>query len=55
MRTWWRWKLVDRPDDPASYARKVLVNRRRSLLRRAAVEVRWLARFAAPGGASVAR
>ena len=33
VRTWWRWKLVDRPDDPASYARKVLVNRRRSLLR----------------------
>ena len=44
VRTWWRWKLVHRPDDPASYARKVLVNRRRSLLRRAAVEARWLAR-----------
>ena len=37
VRTWWRWKLVHRPDDPASYARKVL-------LRRAAVEARWLAR-----------
>jgi RNA polymerase sigma-70 factor (ECF subfamily) len=44
VRTWWRWKLVGRPDDPASYARQVLVNRRRSLLRRAAVEARWLAR-----------
>ena len=44
VRTWWRWKLVRRPEDPASYARKVLVNRRRSLLRRAAVEARWLAR-----------
>jgi RNA polymerase sigma-70 factor (ECF subfamily) len=43
-RTWWRWKLVRRPDDPGSYARQVLVNRRRSLLRRAAVEARWLAR-----------
>jgi RNA polymerase sigma factor (sigma-70 family) len=44
VRTWWRWKLVRRPDDPASYARKVLVNRRRSLLRRAGVEARYLAR-----------
>ena len=35
VRTWWRWKLVRRPDDPGSYARQVLVNRRRSLLRRA--------------------
>jgi RNA polymerase sigma-70 factor (sigma-E family) len=44
VRTWWRWKLVRRPDDPASYARRVLVNRHRSLLRRAAVEARSLAR-----------
>jgi RNA polymerase sigma-70 factor (ECF subfamily) len=44
VRTWWRWKLVRRPDDPDRYARQVLVNRRRSLLRRAAVEARWLAR-----------
>ena len=44
VRTWWRWRLVRRPDDPGSYARRVLVNRRRSLLRRAAVEARWLAR-----------
>lgn len=42
-RTWWRW-AVRRPNDPAAYARKVLVNRRRSLLRRAAVEARFLAR-----------
>jgi hypothetical protein len=33
-RTWWCW-AVHRPDDPTAYARKVLVNRRRSLLRRA--------------------
>ena len=33
VRTWWRWAL-HRPDDPAAYARKVLVNRHRSLLRR---------------------
>jgi RNA polymerase sigma-70 factor, ECF subfamily len=44
VRTWWRWKLVRRPDDPSSYARRVLVNRRRSLLRRATVEARSLAR-----------
>jgi RNA polymerase sigma-70 factor (sigma-E family) len=42
-RTWWRW-AVRRPDDPAAYARKVLLNRRRSLLRRAGVEARFLAR-----------
>jgi RNA polymerase sigma-70 factor (sigma-E family) len=40
VRTWWRWKLVRRPDDPGSYARQVLVNRHRSLRRRAAVEAR---------------
>jgi RNA polymerase sigma-70 factor (ECF subfamily) len=44
VRTWWRWKLVRRPADPGSYARRVLVNRHRSLLRRATVEARWLAR-----------
>jgi RNA polymerase sigma-70 factor (sigma-E family) len=42
VRTWWRW-AVHRPNDPAAYARKVLVNRRRSLLRRAGVESRFLA------------
>ena len=44
VRTWWRWRLVGRPNDPASYARKILVNRHRSLLRRAATEARSLAR-----------
>ena len=44
VRLWWRW-LVRRPDDPARYVRRVLVNRRRSLLRRAAVEARALARL----------
>ena len=44
MRLWWRWRLVGRPRDPASYARRVLVNRHRSVLRRAAVEARSLAR-----------
>ena len=43
VRTWWRW-AARRPKDPAAYARKVLVNRRRSLLRRAGVESRFLAR-----------
>jgi hypothetical protein len=42
VRTRWRW-AVHRPNDPAAYARKVLVNRRRSLLRRAGVESRFLA------------
>jgi RNA polymerase sigma-70 factor (sigma-E family) len=44
VRTWWRWQLIGRPADPASYARQVLVNQHRSLLRRAAVQARWLAR-----------
>jgi RNA polymerase sigma-70 factor (sigma-E family) len=44
VRIWWRWRLGRRPADPARYARRVLVNRRRSLLRRAAVEARSLAR-----------
>jgi RNA polymerase sigma-70 factor (sigma-E family) len=43
VRIWWRWRLGRRPADPARYARRVLVNRRRSLLRRAAVEARSLA------------
>jgi RNA polymerase sigma-70 factor (sigma-E family) len=42
-RTWWRW-AVRRPNNPAAYAAKVLVNRHRSLLRRAGVEARFLAR-----------
>jgi RNA polymerase sigma-70 factor (sigma-E family) len=45
VRTWWRWRLVGRPNDPGSYVRKVLVHRHRSLLRRAAVEARSLTRM----------
>jgi RNA polymerase sigma-70 factor (sigma-E family) len=41
VRTWRRWRLVRRPDNPEAYARKVLVNRHRSLLRRALVEARY--------------
>ena len=48
VRLYWRWKLVGRPNDPASYVRRVLVNQQRALWRRAAVEARFLAR-AEPG------
>jgi RNA polymerase sigma-70 factor (sigma-E family) len=41
VRTWRRWRLVRKPDNPETYARKVLVNRHRSLLRRALVEARY--------------
>jgi DNA-directed RNA polymerase specialized sigma24 family protein len=44
VRTWWRWQLVGRPAEPASYARRVLVNRHRSLRRHTAVQAGWLAR-----------
>ena len=44
VRTWWRWQLVRRPDDPERYVRTVLVYRQRSLLRRALRETRALAR-----------
>jgi RNA polymerase sigma-70 factor (sigma-E family) len=53
VRTYRRWALVGRPRDPAMYARKVLVYRHRSLLRRAVVEARQLVRLggaAEPGG-----
>jgi RNA polymerase sigma-70 factor (sigma-E family) len=53
VRTFRRWALVGRPKDPPTYARKVLVNRHRSLLRRAVVEARQLVRLggdAQPGG-----
>jgi RNA polymerase sigma-70 factor (sigma-E family) len=40
VRTWRRWALVRRPDDPTSYARKVLINRHRSRLRRLLLEAR---------------
>ena len=41
VRTWRRWRLVRKPDNPEAYARKVLVNRHRSLLRRTLVEARY--------------
>jgi RNA polymerase sigma-70 factor (sigma-E family) len=45
VRTWWRWPVVRRLDRPGDYARKVLVNRARSLRRRALVEARHAARM----------
>src|SRR5829696_8105138 len=39
-RTWSAWPQVRGYDRPAAYARKVLLNRHRSLLRRAVVEAR---------------
>jgi RNA polymerase sigma-70 factor (sigma-E family) len=44
VRTWRRWRLVGKPDNPETYARKVLINRHRSLLRRTLVEARYLYR-----------
>jgi RNA polymerase sigma-70 factor (sigma-E family) len=41
-RTYAAWGRLRRPDRAAAYARKVLVNRHRSLLRRAVVEARYL-------------
>jgi RNA polymerase sigma-70 factor (sigma-E family) len=43
VRTYRAWSRVRRHDRPGAYARKVLVNRHRSLLRRARVEARNLA------------
>jgi RNA polymerase sigma-70 factor (sigma-E family) len=43
MRTYWRWRLLRHGGYPAAYARKVLVNRYRSVIRRALVEGRYLA------------
>ena len=43
VRTYRVWSRVRRHQRPGAYARKVLVNRHRSLLRRAAVEARHLA------------
>jgi DNA-directed RNA polymerase specialized sigma24 family protein len=44
VRTYNRWARVRRPNDPAAYARRVLVNRHRSRLRRAPLEARYLRR-----------
>ena len=41
--------LVGPPDDPASFARRVLINRHRSLLRRGVVEARQLLRLRPDG------
>jgi RNA polymerase sigma-70 factor (sigma-E family) len=38
VRVWWRWALVRRQQHPEAYARKVLINRHRSLLRRLRLE-----------------
>ena len=51
VRTWWRWPVVRRHLRPEDYARKVLVNRHRSLLRRALVETRHAGRLR-PGRSS---
>ena len=48
VRTWWRWSIVRGHDRPHDYARKVLVNRHRSLLRRALVRGRHAARYEQP-------
>jgi RNA polymerase sigma-70 factor (sigma-E family) len=40
VRVYWRWALVRRQQHPEAYARKVLINRHRSLLRRLRLEVR---------------
>jgi RNA polymerase sigma-70 factor (sigma-E family) len=40
VRVWWRWALVRRQQHPEAYARKVLVNRHRSLLRRLRLDAR---------------
>jgi RNA polymerase sigma-70 factor (sigma-E family) len=47
VRAYWRWAIVRRLDRPLDYARKVLVNRYRSLLRRALVEARHAGRVRA--------
>jgi RNA polymerase sigma-70 factor (sigma-E family) len=44
VRTYNRWARVRRPNDPAAYARRVLVNRHSSRLRRALLEARYLRR-----------
>jgi RNA polymerase sigma-70 factor (sigma-E family) len=44
VRTYRRWRWVRRYDHPEEYARKVLLNRHRSLLRRALVEAHYRAR-----------
>ena len=40
VRVWWRWALVRRQQHPEAYARRVLVNRHRSWLRRLRLDAR---------------
>jgi RNA polymerase sigma-70 factor, ECF subfamily len=40
VRVWWRWALVRRKGSPEAYARKVVINRHRSLLRRLGLDAR---------------
>jgi DNA-directed RNA polymerase specialized sigma24 family protein len=47
VRAYWRWPLVRRVEQPPGYARKVLVNRYRSLLRPALVEACYAGRVRA--------
>jgi len=51
-RTFAVWSRVRRYRQPAAYARKVLLNRHRSLLRRAVVEARHVLATRSPVGAS---
>jgi DNA-directed RNA polymerase specialized sigma24 family protein len=44
VRIYWRWSLVRRQVHPEAYARKVLVNRHRSLLRRLRLEAKHAGR-----------
>ncbi len=44
VRTYWVWPRVRRLEHPGAYTRRVLVNRHRSLLRRALVEARYATR-----------
>jgi RNA polymerase sigma-70 factor (sigma-E family) len=44
VRIYWRWSLVRCQEHPEAYARKVLVNRYRSLLRRLRLEARHAGR-----------
>jgi RNA polymerase sigma-70 factor (sigma-E family) len=44
VRIYWRWSLVRRHEHPEAYARQVLVNRHRSVLRRLRLETRHAGR-----------
>jgi RNA polymerase sigma-70 factor (sigma-E family) len=49
VRVWGRWAQTGKPADPAQYARRVLINRHRSLMRRALVELRHRATLTQQG------